>query len=84
MLSWTQSCILVKPVLRRLRQEDGRFKASLIYVVRLSQKARHKQKHVLKLTSEFSKVAGAWWHMPLIPALEAGGFLSSRPAWSTE
>jgi hypothetical protein len=29
-------------------------------------------------------VAGAWWHMPLIPALEAGGFLSSRPAWSTE
>jgi hypothetical protein len=29
----------------------------------------------------------AWWLMPLIPALgvaEAGGFLSSRPAWSTK
>jgi hypothetical protein len=27
----------------------------------------------------------AWWRTPLIPALgaEAGGFLSSRPAWST-
>jgi hypothetical protein len=28
-----------------------------------------------------------WWRMPLIPALgmpEAGRFLSSRPAWSTE
>jgi hypothetical protein len=24
----------------------------------------------------------AWWHMPLIRA-EAGGFLSSMPAWST-
>ena len=33
--------------------------------------------------------AGQWWRMPVIPALweaeaEAGGFLSSRPAWSTE
>jgi hypothetical protein len=29
----------------------------------------------------------AWWRTPLIPALweaEAGGFLSSRPAWSTK
>jgi hypothetical protein len=24
-----------------------------------------------------------WWHTPLIPEAEAGGFLSSRPAWST-
>jgi hypothetical protein len=32
-------------------------------------------------------IAGQWWHMPLIPALreaEMGGFLSSRPDWSTE
>uniref|UniRef100_A0A8C6I8S2 Uncharacterized protein n=1 Tax=Mus spicilegus TaxID=10103 RepID=A0A8C6I8S2_MUSSI len=34
--------------------------------------------------------AGRWWHTPLIPALgstreaEAGGFLSSRPAWFTK
>jgi hypothetical protein len=33
------------------------------------------------------KKAGQWWHTPLIPALgraEAGGFLSSRTAWSIE
>ena len=32
-------------------------------------------------------LAGQWWCMPVIPALweaEAGGFLSSRPAWYTE
>ena len=32
-------------------------------------------------------LAGRWWSMPVIPALweaEAGGFLSSRPAWSTK
>ena len=32
--------------------------------------------------------AGQWWRTPLTPALgrqrQAGGFLSSRPAWSTE
>ena len=28
--------------------------------------------------------AGWGWHTPLIPEAEAGGFLSSRPAWSTE
>jgi hypothetical protein len=31
--------------------------------------------------------AGQWWRTPLIPApgeAEAGGFLSSRPAWSTK
>jgi hypothetical protein len=31
--------------------------------------------------------AGWWWHTPLIPLrrqAEAGGPLSSRPAWSTE
>jgi hypothetical protein len=28
-------------------------------------------------------VSRVWWRMPLIPA-EAGRFLSSRPAWSTE
>jgi hypothetical protein len=33
-----------------------------------------------------NKSRWAWWHTPLIPAeeAEAGGFLSSRPAWSTE
>ena len=34
-----------------------------------------------------SPSAGQWWRTPLIPALweaEAGGFLSSRLAWSTE
>jgi hypothetical protein len=32
------------------------------------------------------KKSWAWWHTPLIPALgrQAGGFLSSRPAWSTK
>jgi hypothetical protein len=29
-------------------------------------------------------IAGHRWHMPLIPALGAGGFLNSRTAWSTE
>ena len=32
-------------------------------------------------------LAGWWWHTPVIPALweaEAGGFFSSRLAWSTE
>jgi hypothetical protein len=30
--------------------------------------------------------AGRWWRTPLLPALkaEAGGFLSSRPAWFTK
>jgi hypothetical protein len=34
------------------------------------------------------KSGRAWWHTPLIPALEreaeAGVFLSFRPAWSTK
>ena len=36
---------------------------------------------------EKKQIAGQWWCTPLVPALweaEAGGFLSSRPTWSTE
>jgi hypothetical protein len=34
-----------------------------------------------------NEVSRVWWHTPLIPGTreaEAGGFLSSRPAWSTK
>jgi hypothetical protein len=32
-----------------------------------------------------SSLARQWWHTPVIPAIgrQSGGFLSSRPAWST-
>jgi hypothetical protein len=50
--------------------------------------AKHPYFHEIKFKNKYQKGAQQWWCTPLISALgikaEAGGFLSSRPAWSTE
>ena len=47
-----------------------------------------KQKQTNKQTNKQTKTSRAWWRTPLIPAQglksQAGGFLSSKPAWSTK
>jgi hypothetical protein len=42
---WVWWCIFVFPVLRRLRQEDRKFKSSFGYVVRLVEKRRERKKN---------------------------------------
>ena len=57
--------------------------------IKITHKNKNLKKFLKRWHSMYQKqvIAGRWWHTPVIPALweaEAGGFLSSRPAWSTE
>jgi hypothetical protein len=59
------------------------FKASQGYTEKPCLKKKKKKRKKRKIGKETRQ---GWWRSPLIPALEAeaGGFLSSRPAWSTK
>jgi hypothetical protein len=39
---------------------------------------------LLKMSITKKNGAGQWWHTPSTWEAESGGFLSLRPAWSTE
>jgi hypothetical protein len=54
-------------------------KLFVIYIIRCiirGGKSEHKHKEIIQ--------AGQWWHTPSTWEAEAGGFLTSRPAWSTK